>query len=94
MEIPQKHGLCHGKSQSKMDDDWKIPPNSGNDQIYRVNHEISRDSPKVLIDTCWVVGQGQPSEKYESIGMIIETQYFWENAKLMATSHHQPVTSK
>ena len=28
---------------------------------------------------CWLVGQGHPSEKYESIGMIIATQYFWEN---------------
>ena len=25
-----------------------------------------------------------------SIGMMTETQYFWENSKFMATSHHQP----
>ena len=32
---------------------------------------------------------GHPSEKYESIGMTA-TQDFWENAKFMATSSHQP----
>ena len=40
----------------------------------------------------YLVGGGSnPSEKYEwtSIGMIIETQYEWENLELMATIHHQ-----
>ena len=27
----------------------------------------------------WLVGQDHPSEKYESIGMIRSSQYFWEN---------------
>ena len=38
----------------------------------------------------WLV-VGPPLWKiWKSIGMIIATQYWWENAKLMATIHHQP----
>ena len=40
---------------------------------------------------CLVGGWATPLKNMSSsIGMMTATQYFWENAKFMATSHHQP----
>ena len=39
-----------------------------------------------------VGGSATPlKNRTSSIGMMTLTQYFWENAKFMATIHHQPV---
>ena len=49
---------------------------------------------EMVVTVIWLVGlNGHPSEKWwsSSIGMMSYSQYFWENAKLMATIHHQPV---
>ena len=55
-------------------------------------------SPKIGSGDFFYGGPGpvyppRPENMKPSIGMIIATQYEWENAKLMATSYHQPVYS-
>ena len=40
-------------------------------------------------DPIWLVVFRHPSEKYESIGMMIETQYFWEK-KIDGNQTNQP----
>ena len=57
-------------------------------------NQAHRDVPRRTIEksnTFLVGGWAEPLWKiWTSIGMIIATQYFWENSKFMATSHHQP----
>ena len=48
--------------------------------------------PLNFLDNNCLVGQGKTPLKNmsSSIGMMNATQYFWENAKLMAVPNHQP----
>ena len=59
-------------------------------QGFTVNASLERIMMMETTGSGWWFSH--PSEKWwsSSIGMMTETQYFWENAKVMATSYHQP----
>ena len=67
-------GLFHGKSQSKMDDDWGYPHDSGNHQIiysYRL-YDFSRFSVPFLPVFVAVLSMSGPPE-----GMTITGSRLW-----------------